>query len=138
MSTTAHALLTNGQAVNTDALTPRKERRSRWECLEAARIRLGIQKKEIAHCWDCSHVYVSRVLSGVDPLPDARVHQLPSTLQEAMFEEEGVDLDLLVGAKAVAISLMVGALTLLRDERSAPLRMAKATLDTQRAERKRA
>lgn len=122
--------LTSSQPTVGEPLTPCKRRRMRWELLDAARLRLGIQKKEIAHAWDCSHVYVSRVLGGLDPLPDVRVHQLPEELQTAMVEEEGADLGVLVGSKAVAIGCLRAALVLLeRDERPAKLRMATATLD---------
>ena len=62
-----------------------------------AMTRLGVQVKEVAFAWGVGHSYVSRVLSGQDPLPDHRVQQLPPALRVAILEEWARDEGLTIG-----------------------------------------
>lgn len=98
-------------------------------CLDRARIRLGVQVKEIAYWWKTDHGYVSRVLSNKDPLPDHRFTELPLELQRATLEEWGRDLGITVGRKA-DLTKALQALARLADDDplNVPVRMAKASL----------
>lgn len=97
--------------------------------LDRARVRLGVQKKEIAYWWACDHGYVSRVLANLDPLPDHRFTELPEALQRATLEEWALDLGVTVGRKA-DLTKALQALARLADEDPlrVPLRMAKVEL----------
>lgn len=118
--------LTNGQPVDCGLLTARN--RDLSDCLKAAMTRRGVQVKEIAITWECSHVYVSRILSGQDPLPDYRVSQLDLDLQIALAEEWCADLGLLTGHRAAAIGALQAGLHLLALE-DVPLKMARASVE---------
>lgn len=97
--------------------------------LDRARVRLGVQKKELAYWWACDHGYVSRVLANLDPLPDYRLSQLPDELQRATLEEWARDLGVTVGRKA-DLTQALQALARLADDDplNVPVRMAKCEL----------
>jgi hypothetical protein len=84
--------------------------------LERARVRLGVQIKEIAFHWKTDHGYVSRVLANAVPLPDHRLAQLPKKLQRATLEEWARDLDVTVGRKADLARAVEALVRLATDE----------------------
>jgi hypothetical protein len=108
---------------------PEVTRRDLSVYLERARLRLGVQVKEIAFFWNCDHGYVSRVLSNKDPLPDHRIAQLPDALRLAVLEEWAADEGLLTGRKAALLKAVEGIAALATDDRlDVSVRMAKADL----------
>lgn len=120
-------------------ITPRDLEMSDY--LDAARIRLGIQKKEIAWWWDCDHGYVTRVLSPMSPdkLTDERIAQLRTgdraddrsvALYVAMLEEACAAAGLLTGKKAAAGKALEAMAVMLDCDPlgMVPMRMAKAML----------
>lgn len=84
--------------------------------LERARVRLGVQVKEIAFWWKTDHGYVSRVLANVVPMPDHRLAELPKDLQRATLEEWARDLDVTVGRKADLTRALEALVRLAADE----------------------
>lgn len=138
MATTTSRPVTTRNHGEHDPVTPRN--RDLSDRLRDAMTRCGVQIKEIAHAWDCSHVYVSLVLSGEKALTDVRIEQLPAAVQVALAEEWCADLGLLVGARAAAIGALTAACHLLALDERLPLKAgppAKATLDTEIAPARR-
>lgn len=105
------------------------QKRDLSTCLDRARVRLGVQKKEFCYWWDCDHGYVSRVLANLDPLPDHRFTELPDELQRATVEEWARDLGVTVGRKADLTKALQALARLAEDDPlHVPVRMAKASL----------
>lgn len=96
--------------------------------LERARLRLGVQVKEIAYWWQCDHAYVSRVLANKDPLPDYRLADLPDPLRVATLEEWAAAEGVLTGRRAAVAKSLEALAVLAEDPLNVPLRMAKAAL----------
>jgi hypothetical protein len=137
MTSRAHATST----VRTDQLLsrdgtgePSVTPRDLSDYLDAARIRLGIQVKEIAFWWGCDHGYVSRVLGGKEKLTDERFAQLRQNeesrrLYVATLEEACADEHVLTGRKAALLRTIEGLYALASDDRlGVPVRMAKVSL----------